>query len=204
MVFVYIQLFASFVAAGNVQSNRSASSEGSYHSIENFISSPPDSWQGCEQWFYEIASRNQDQCIRPIIPPIPNSTPSIDGHAHKLYQGPGLPKLTDGRYRCRPPRNMNGCNRAFLEWFKRQQFYMLCRPIDGIESQLVFDDNIGIEFGSRTISIDRDPEITLIKCGKQDNHQQLIIARERTVDQVRQILISHLGHDLTFCIDQKL
>ena len=204
MIFSFLHLFSSIVVAGNFHSSQSSSSAGNYNSIANHISSPPDSWQGCEQWFYEIASRNQDQCNRPIIPPARNSIPSIDGHVHKIYQGPGLSKLTDGKYRCRPPRNSNGCNRAFLEWFKRQQFYMLCEPIDGIESQLMFEDNRGVRFGSRTISIDRDPEIILMRCGKQDNHQQLVVAREHTIDQVRQILVSHLGHDLTFCIDQKL
>lgn len=191
-------LLCSFAAAGNTYSGESSTRV--YDFVENPISSPVNTYEGCRQWFHEVAKRNQEQCDRPIIFPAKDLIFSMDGHQDKVYED--VTKVSDGNYRCRPPRNFNGCNNDFLSWFQQQRFYILCRHIDGVETQLLIDPDQWVMFGGRTIG--RDPELTLMWCGKQLNHGQLVAAREQTVDQVRQILISHLGHDLTSCIDQRL
>ena len=204
LIIIPIALVQQLLAASSSRRGQSSTSTRIYNSIENSISSPSNSYEGCEQWFYEIARRNQDQCTRPIRPPARDSIPSVDGHPHKTYQD--VTKITDGRYRCKPPRNTNGCNNDFLWWFKQQQFYIFCQPIDDVETQLKIDNNMWVLLGGTVQDpvIGRDPDLTFMWCEKQNNHQQLVAAREHTVDQAREILISRLGHDVASCIDRHL
>ena len=175
-----------------------------YQSVSNPISSPFTSDEGCEDWFYKIARLNRNQCPYLIRRPSRNEVVSNDGSPHKTYDG--VTKLTDGKYRCQTKDYLNGCNISFLNWFDQQEFFILCQPIDGIETRLRMDRTKWLllsGYGDDS-HYRMGPVRTLMWCEKQDNHAQLVIARQETVNQARDVISATLGPDLLSCIDRHL
>ena len=161
--------------------------------LANTISSPVDSDQGCTDWLYEFAKLNQDFCLPVHAPPPEGTVVSMAFHHERTYEG--TRKVKDGSYRCQVRTIWKGCPPDLLFSMTRMTFHMLCLPIDDIETRISYRYNGYWSY---------KPERLVMYCRKQENHQELVAARQVAVNEAREVLMARLGQDIVSCIDEKL